>query len=254
MGEEKFAYEVDTPDIRVGSFWFRVSSRSGLDVRHGPSVSAPVIKSEDGAAFRFECGEFLRASEIMTVFEKSKPNREGVGAATTECFAKLFRRNNNVRDNAFSQSLLNRFSSLESFTTPGEWVRVHGEGELFLEECSSAPTIVRNRDGLRYTITSSGGGAGLHVYAGPSFQANIVRELNNCEDKLFWVTEKVTATGDQESWLRLKGGGWICSVGSNGKSVVQAFHGDVPNNSYDKDHSQRMVRQILEKKSHNSYK
>lgn len=222
MGEEIFSYEVHTPDIRVGSFWFRVSSRSGVDVRHGPSVSATVIESQNGAPFRFECGEFLRASDVITVFEKSSGDWEGVGATATECYAKLFRRNNHPKED--SRSLLDRFSSLEAFA-PGEWVQVHGRGELFLEECSASPTIVRNRNGLRYTMTV--GGEGLHVYSGPSLQANVVGKLN-LEGKIFLVTEKVTVHGEEDSWLRLKSGGWICNVGANGKSVVQALHDEVP--------------------------
>ena len=215
MGEEIFACEVDTPDIRVGSFWFRVSSRSGVDVRHGPSVSAPIIKSESGATFRFECGEFLRASEVITVFEKSKPS--------VECYAKLFRRNNCPKDNNSDQSLLNLFTSLDSFATHGEWVQVHGHGELFLEECAATPTIVRSRDGLQFSMTcDAGDNGGLHVYAGPSLQADIVRELN-CEGKIFLVTEKVSCDGEDASWLRLKSGGWISSIGRNGKSVVRAL-------------------------------
>lgn len=217
LGAETFAYEVKTPDIRVGSFWFRVSTRSGVDVRHGPSLRAPVIQSEHGVSFRFECGEFLRASDVITVFEKS--------SSDVECYAKLFRRSNHLNDNDSSQSLLNRFSSLDSFATPGEWVQVHGGGELFLDECAAAPTIVRNRNGLQYTMTSYGSATGVQVYSGPSLQANIVRDLNG-EGKIFLVTERVTFDCEEVSWLRLKNGGWICSMGRNGKSVVRALHND----------------------------
>ena len=80
--------QVQRPDFRFGSFWFRVQSARGIKVRLGPSKKAPSIKSEDGIYFRFECGEFLRASEIMTVFaETDEP---------TECYAKLYR-NRHVR-------------------------------------------------------------------------------------------------------------------------------------------------------------
>lgn len=215
LGEEIFAYEVNAPDIRVGSFWFRVSSRSGVDVRHGPSLSAPLIKSESGAKFRFECGEFLRASDVITVFEKSNPN--------VECYAKLFRRNNHDKSNGNSRSLLSRFSSLDSFATCGEWVQVHGRGELFLEECAAAPTIMRSRDGFPYTTACDGDNARINVFSGPSLQATLVRELN-CEGKIFLVTEKVTSNSEEASWLRLKSGGWIRSIGRNGKSVVRALH------------------------------
>jgi hypothetical protein len=245
LGEEIFSHEVDPPDIRVGSFWFRVSQRSGLEVRYGPLSSAPVIASHNGATFRFECGEFLRASEVMTVFCRPKPN-EFASATATECFAKLYRRSSHFSGNDLSQTLLGRFSSLQSLTSPGEWVQVHGHGDLFLEECSAAPIIERNRDGWQYTVVC-GGNVELHIRTGPSLQANILGELK-CEDKVFLVTEKVTADGDQTDWLRLKSGGWLCSRGYGGKALVQAV--SLPSlgpNSSNNEHSQRMVRQILDK-------
>ena len=60
--------EVCRPEFRFGSFWFRVQAGRGIKVRLGPSSRAQSIKSEDDVHFRFECGEFLRASEVMTVF------------------------------------------------------------------------------------------------------------------------------------------------------------------------------------------
>jgi len=261
LGEALYAYEVDTPDIRVGSFWFRVKSRSGLDVRHGPSSNAPTIKSDDDASFRFECGEFLRASEIMTVFNNKANSETGVGASakTTECFAKLYRRRNHLGENdASQQTLLHRFSSLQSLISPGEWVQVHGHGELFLEECSAAPIIERNRDGWQYTVTTCGTGEGLHVRAGPSAEADIFSGELICEGEDFLVSEKVTADGDQAAWLRRKSGGWVHSIGNDGKAVVvetvasgvRRTYGDGQNNT---EQSRRMVRQILEKGSRAAY-
>jgi hypothetical protein len=213
-------------------------------VRHGPSSSAPVFISQDGATFRFECGEFLRASEVMTVFCKSKPN-QFASARGTECFAKLYRRSNHIGIES-SQTSMARFSLLRPFITPGEWVQVHGHGELFLEECSTAPTIERNRDGWQYTVIG-GKDEDLHIRSGPSLNAKILGKLKG-KETVFLVTEKVTANGDQSDWLRLKSGGWLSSVGCDGKAVVQAVsmpsigpHGS--NNI----HSQRIVRQILDK-------
>jgi hypothetical protein len=214
-------------------------------VRHGPSSDAPVIISQDGATFRFECGEFLRASEVITVFRKPKPN-ECASVTATECFAKLYRRSNHINGINSSQTLLTKFSLLRSFTSPGEWVQVHGHGELFLEECSTAPTIERNRVGWQYTVIR-GYDSDLHVRSGPSLNAKILGKLQ-CKGTVFLVTEKVTANGDQSDWLRLKNGGWFYSVGCDGKAVVQAVSTPcVGPNCNNDTHSQRMVRQILDK-------
>jgi hypothetical protein len=240
LGEEAYSHEVDPPDVRIGSFWFRVSLRSGLDVRHGPSSDAPVITSQDGATFRFECGEFLRASEVITVFCKPKPN-ECASATATECFAKLYRRSG-INS---SQTLLDRFSLLRSLISPGEWVQVHGHGELLLEECSTAPTIERNRDGWQYTVIR-GNDSDLCIRSGPSLNAKILGKLK-CNGTLFLATEKVIANGDQSEWLRLKNGGWFYSVGCDGKAIVQAVSMPSLGPSCSNDvHSQRMVRQILD--------
>lgn len=216
MGDETFADEVNPPEVRTGSFWFRVSKRSGLEVYHGPSCNAPIIMSNNGAAFRFECGEFLRASEIMTVF--SKPNLNG-STTTPECHAKLYRRSNTFSGNNDSdETLLGRFSTLP-FISPGEWVQVHKNGELFLEECSAAPLIERNCDGWQFAVICS---SDLQLRSGPSIQAEIRGELK-CDAKVFLVTEKVTAPNDPAEWLRLKSGGWLYSVGFDGKPIVQAL-------------------------------
>ena len=249
-----YAYEVDAPEIRVGSFWFRVKSPSGLDVKHGPSQDAPVIKTENDISFRFDCGEYLRVSEILTVFNKRIPgeSEDRCDDGAPECFAKLYRRRNLFNnENDTSQKLLDRYSSLSSITTPGEWVQVHtGDGKIFLEECLAAPTIERNRDGWHYNLICDNG---LNVRCGPSFQANIVDELTYNQSII--VTEKVTANGEQSTWLRLRTGGWVCSIDSDtGQAVVQEAGSVLSNegrqyNEDDKNNnsarSQRMVRQIL---------
>ena len=163
MGDATYARQLDKPpDVRVGSFWFRVKSTPGLDVRHGPSSHAPTIKSDKNVAFRFECGEYLRASEIMTVLGNSS-----CGADGAECYAKLYRRQNSnyTSDQA---SFLDRSSTLQSLTSHGEWVQVHGNGQLCLEECAEAPMIERNRHGWSYTVITE---APLHIRSGPSVQA-----------------------------------------------------------------------------------
>jgi len=236
LGEEVYAYEVSTPDIRVGSFWFRVKSQSGLDVKHGPSQYAPVIKADDNTSFRFECGEFLRASELLTVFNKR--SHDGEEDDTSESFAKLYRRRNHKQNNidGDKQPLLDRFSSLQSIVSPGEWVQVHGNGQLLLEECTEAPVIERNRIGWKYTVICNA----VYVHSGPSLHAKLVDELIFKQEII--VIEKVTG-----SWLRLKTGGWVCSTDKNGQEVVQQQQGGLNNGSTDQ-HSQRMVRRILNRR------
>jgi hypothetical protein len=52
---------------RNGSFWFRVSAEKGVKVRQGPSRKSMAITSARGdVTFRFECGEFLRSSQVLT--------------------------------------------------------------------------------------------------------------------------------------------------------------------------------------------
>jgi len=235
LGEEVYAYEVSKPDIKVGSFWFRVKSKSGLDVKHGPSQFAPVIKADDNTSFRFECGEFLRASEVMTVFNKRSHDGED---SASECFAKLYRRRNHKQNNhdGDRQPLLDHFSSLQSIVSPGEWVQVHGNGQQLLEECSEAPVVERNRIGWKYTVICNA----VYVHSGPSLHAKLVDELIFRQEII--VIEKVTG-----SWLRLKTGGWVCSIDKNGQEVVQQQQGGLNNGSTDQ-HSQRMVRQILNRR------
>ena len=97
MNGQKYVHVVDPPSIRNGSFWFRVKSRRGIKVRHGPSRRANSIKNEGGEYFRFECGEFLRASEVCVMrSEEDVPNAETATQGpeqtkTYECFAKLYR-------------------------------------------------------------------------------------------------------------------------------------------------------------------
>ena len=67
MNGQVFTRTVEPPSIRNGSIWFRVKSKRGIKVRHGPSRRASSIKNEEGEYFRFECGEFLRASEVHTM-------------------------------------------------------------------------------------------------------------------------------------------------------------------------------------------
>ena len=249
LGEMSYATEVGTPDIRLGSFWFRVQSSNGVDVRHGPSPSAPLIKSDCGTSFRFECGEFLRASEIITIFDKADVSEQKKDAVKAECFAKLYRKNRGFDESDSSQSLLNRYSSLQSLTLPGEWVQIHGNGELYLEECSIAPTFERFREGWGYRANQK---SGVKIRRGPSFRAGVTGKVI-CAGEDFLVTEKVIAYGDQVTWLRLRNGeGWVHDVEESGEAVVQphSLPNQTDNPDNDAEYSQRMVRQILHNRSH----
>lgn len=195
---------VARPEFRVGSFWFRVQSSRGVKVRLGPSTRAPSIRSDDGVYFRFECGEFLRGSEILTVFsENGEP---------TESFVKLFR-NRHVRLHMGHDE----YRTLASLTVQAEWVQIYSGNDLFLEECTHEPRIERHKQGWRYNVVPDDGVA---VQKGPSFaseKSGII--LFGGESVL--INERVSPFGDKISWLRMKDGqGWIHDVNDAGEHIV----------------------------------
>ena len=194
------------PVFRYGSIWFRVQATRGIKVRYGPSNRASSIKSEDGEYFRFECGEFLRASETITSFsENGEPN---------ESFAKLYR-NRHVQ----LHSTYDNFRSLQSLTIEAEWVQIHNETDLFLEECMTEPRMERHKQGWRYNVVPDNG---IAIRKGPSFAAERTGVLLFGGESVV-INERVTPAGDQMSWLRLKDGqGWIHDYDENGEQVVVA--------------------------------
>ncbi len=194
---------ISAPETRFGSFWFRVQDRNGIKVRLGPSRRAPSIKSEDGLYFRFECGEFLRASEVVTFFRQNAP---------FECYAKLYR-NRHVRLYAGHGEI----RPLSSLTVQAEWVQVFGQQELFLEECALEPRIERHQQGWRYNVVLD---ARVQVRKGPSFDAesNGVMLLGG-ESVL--INERVTGPDDTVTWLRLRDGqGWVYNIDSDGETLM----------------------------------
>lgn len=204
----KATYEVVCkPDVRWGSFWFRVQTARGVKVRWGPCQRAPPIKSGDGSEyFRFECGEFLRASEILTVFSQA--------GDPIECFAKLYR-NRHVRWHTGHDS----FRQLPSLTTQAEWVQVFGPEDLFLDECAAEPRIERHAQGWRYNVVPD---AGVAVRKGPSFAAETTRIVLLGGESVV-VTERVSPAGDETVWLRLKDvPGWVHDVNEVGEQVMLA--------------------------------
>lgn len=205
-GSKYLMSQVVRPEFRFGSFWFRVQAGRGIKVRLGPSVRAPSIKSDDDIHFRFECGEFLRASEIMTVFSDA--------GHPIESYAKLYR-NRHVRLN----SSQDEHRQLQSLTSQSEWVQIYDDKELFLEECAASgpPRIERHKQGWRYSVIPE---EGLPVRKGPSFASETTgTRLFGGETVL--INERVTPAGDKITWLRMKDGeGWLHDVDDTGKQVV----------------------------------
>ena len=191
------------PEFRFGSFWFQVRDQKGIKVRLGPSKRASSIKSDDGVYFRFECGEFLRASEVVTFFKHNSKH---------ECYVKLYR-NRHVRLHA------GELRPLSSLTAQAEWVQVFGEKEQFLEECETEPRIERHRQGWRYNVVLD---ARVTVRKGPSFEAETDGVVLLGGESVL-VNERVTGPDDPITWLRLKDGhGWVHNIGQNGESLMIA--------------------------------
>lgn len=196
---------ITKPEIQLGSFWFRVLSTRGIKVRLGPSRKATSIKSEDGVYFRFECGEFLRASEVVTFFPDD---------STPETFAKLYR-NRHVR----LQSLHTDLRTLQNLASPAEWVQVLCEDFMYLEQCESEPHIQRHRGGWRYNAVSE---AGVTVRKGPSFAAEGTGIVLLAGESVL-ITERVTPPNERISWLRLKDGkGWVHDMVNDGTVIMIA--------------------------------
>eukprot|EP00536_Pseudo-nitzschia_multiseries_P000558 jgi/Psemu1/249682/estExt_Genewise1Plus.C_70052 len=194
---------ISPPEFRFGSIWFRVCDRRGIKVRLGPSKKASSIKSDDGVYFRFECGEFLRASEVVTLFKNDYKY---------ECFAKLYR-------NRHVQLHGGELRPLSSLTTQAEWVQVFGDKDRFLDECKTEPRIERHRQGWRYNVVLD---ARVTVRRGPSFEAETDGVVLLGGESVL-VNERVVGPDNPITWLRLKDGhGWVHNVGQNGESLMIA--------------------------------
>jgi len=201
------------PQTRVGSFWFRVKSKRGIKVRLGPSKRAPSIKSGDGAYFRFECGEFLRASEVMTVYQEDSQGRTWV-----ESFAKLYR-NRHARLPGQTE-----YRQLHSLTVQAEWVQILDDekSEEYLQECSTGPRIERHRQGWRYRIVAR---QGMLVKKGPSF-ASEDSDMQVVEGESVVIIERVTSPDENGvTWLRMKEGqGWLHDILPNSLEPLVVPH------------------------------
>lgn len=242
LGERYSVVLEPPPEVRIGSFWYRVQAEGGIKVRRGPSRGARSIKTDDGGEhFRFECGEFLRASEVCTIFGRDRGGGGGGGtgadvapaegrdrgAATAggakqspECFAKLYR-NSHIQTHRLSQARNGgTHRSLDSLACPGEWVQVYGNGRLYLEECINPPRIERHREGgWRYNSVSE---AGVRVRRGPSPLAEPVGKVLRAGESVL-VNERVTGHGERATWLRLSDeGGWVHDTDGDGEVVMIA--------------------------------
>jgi len=183
---------ISPPEARFGSFWFRVQDKGGIKVRFGPSRRAPTIKSDDGVYFRFECGEYLRASEVVTFFRQGAP---------TDCYAKLYR-NRHIRLYGGHGEI----RPLTSLTVQAEWVQVFSSGEIFLEECTAEPRIERHHQGWRYNVVLD---TRVQVRKGPSLEAEVNGVVLLGGESIL-INERVTGPDDMRTWLRLKDGqGWV---------------------------------------------
>eukprot|EP00980_Cylindrotheca_fusiformis_P020725 scaffold7738_cov133-Cylindrotheca_fusiformis.AAC.34 len=194
---------IDSPDIRFGSFWYRVKDKDGIKVRLGPSRRSPSIKSDDGVYFRFECGEFLRASEVVTFLRDQVPY---------ESFAKLYR-NRHVR----LQNSEGGVRQLASLTTQAEWVQIFGSDQVHLEECVTEPRIERHRQGWRYNVVLD---VRIPVRKGPSFGADPNGAVLLGGESVL-INERVIGPDENVTWLRLKDGqGWVHNVGNEGEALM----------------------------------
>jgi hypothetical protein len=209
-------HRIPPPEAKSGSFWFRVTSTRGIKVRLGPSRKAPSIKSENGIYFRFECGEFLRACELVSFsYDRVSP----------DCFAKLYR-NRHIKYHKYPTEL----RPLQSMTTPAEWVLVLSEDYTYMEMCSSEPLIQRNRFGWRYNVV---GEKGVQVRKGPSLESEIT-DITLLQGESVMVIERVTPPGEKMVWLRLKNGaGWVHDIDQEDRlmMIAHSLHDRFPSSN-----------------------
>jgi hypothetical protein len=205
-----YSVDIKRPEVRHGSFWFRVQPANGVKVRIGPSSRSPVIKSDHGY-FQFECGEFLRASEVLTIHGHADLEDSEDVAHPSESFARLYRR----RDG--DKNIESNFGCLPALRMPCEWVHVHCNGRLYLEECVHPPFIERHPEGWRFEVTCE---TGVSIRVGPSFEAAETGGFLQYS-AIVLVNEKVTADGESLTWLRLKDGrGWIHNLSQTGECIL----------------------------------
>lgn len=198
------AVNTPAPDIKYGSYWYRVQSLHGIKVRSGPSRKAQSIKSDHGVHFRFECGEFLRVSEVVTAF-----SNDGIAI---ECFAKLYRNRHIQLQQQGTDSV-----QLAYLTSQSEWVEVFRENEQFLGECAFEPRIERHRQGWRYNVVPD---SGIEVRKGPSFSSEKTGIILFGGESIL-INERVFSHDEGITWLRmLDGQGWVYDCDAKGNNTM----------------------------------
>ena len=163
-----------------------------------------------------------------------------------ESFVRLYRRRNATSTvtatHALPECPLSRYASLRSYASPAEWVPVRAAGgELLLDECDVPPRVERNRSGWTYRASCT-----LPIRVGPSELARTTGgHVGESGREEFAVTERVEADG--VVWLRVRDGeGWVARDAAGGEAAVVVCTEE--DTSECGRHSQRMVKQILEKK------
>lgn len=152
--------------------------------------------------FRFETGEFLRASEVVTFSPQGHP----------ETFAKLYR-NRHVRLNEADAD----YRQLQAITCPAEWVQVVGGDCKYLEEYKSEPKIERHRGGWRYNAVCEDG---INIRKGPSFVAESTGGKLLAGESVL-ITERVSPPGERITWLRMKDDkGWVHDLDRNNEAIM----------------------------------
>lgn len=202
------------PEVRRGSFWFRVLSKNGITVRQGPSRRANTIQSEKGETFRFECGEILRVSEILTFGGALSVQREDFQHESVEIFAKLY------RNPKVNNSLIHDVP-LSTVVQQGEWVPVYVGNRYYIEECTEKPCIERSVDGWMYEVVCY---AGAKIRRGPSLSAELT-EYTLKLNEIVSVSERVIEQNRGGAiWLKLKDGrGWTSNIEEehNGRLIMR---------------------------------
>jgi hypothetical protein len=196
-GEPAYQRVRAPPEVRRGSFWFRVVSKNGITVRQGPSRRANTIQSEKGEVFRFDCGEILRVSEILSF--GCSVQTEDFQDESVEIFAKLYR-------NPKVSKVCNHNVSISAVVQQGEWVPVYVGNRHYIEECIGKPTIERNVDGWMYEVVCY---AGAKIRRGPSLSAEPTEYRLKLNDIVSISERVIEPNGGGIIWLKLKDGrGW----------------------------------------------
>jgi hypothetical protein len=114
-------------------------------------------------------------------------------------------------------SVKNSFLPLSSYASHGEWIHVHCNCNLYLEECVNPPTVKRDKDGWRYKVLLK---SGVKIRKGPLFSAEPNGSILQCIASIL-IKKQVIVDGEAIWWLRLKDScGFINFVREYGEIIV----------------------------------